>query len=115
MNRTLLSAIILLTALPAAAEVELYGRIQSGIESSSTRFGGQTHSRTAIADQGSRIGLRGSHPIGGGTSFIWQTEQSTPVGQYGRRTSDYNTGRHAPYRSEAAYRAAQSGSENANR
>lgn len=82
MNLKLLLTVALSTAaLAAHADVQLYGSIKSGIETSQTRFGGQTRSSTAIADQGSHIGLRGSHPIGGGTNFIWEVEQDTPVGK----------------------------------
>ena len=67
--KLLLTAVLSTAALAAHADVQLYGSIKSGIETSQTRFGGQTYSRTAVADQGSHIGLRGSHPIGGGTNF----------------------------------------------
>ena len=49
----------------------------------------KTYSRTAVADQGSHIGLRGSHPIGGGTNFIWEVEQDTPVGKSGSIRQDW--------------------------
>ena len=67
--KLLLTAALSTAALAAHADVQLYGSIKSGIETSQTRFGGQSYSRTAVADQGSHIGLRGSHPIGGGTNF----------------------------------------------
>ena len=58
MNLKLLLTVALSTAaLAAHADVQLYGSIKSGIETSQTRFGGQTYSRTAVADQGSHIGL----------------------------------------------------------
>ena len=79
--KLLLTAALSTAALAAHADVQLYGSIKSGIETSQTRFGGQSYSRTAVADQGSHIGLRGSHPIGGGTNFIWEVEQDTPVGK----------------------------------
>ena len=81
--KPLLAAALSPAALAAHADVQLYGSIKSGIETSQTRFGGQTYSRTAVADQGSHIGLRGSHPIGGGTNFIWEVEQDTPVSKSG--------------------------------
>jgi len=34
-------------------------------------------------------GLRGSHPIGGGTNFIWEVEQDTPVGKSGSIRQDW--------------------------
>ena len=81
--KLLLTAALFTATLAAHADVQLYGSIKSGIETSQTRFGGQTYSRTAVADQGSHIGLRSSHPIGGGTNFIWEVEQDTPVGKSG--------------------------------
>ena len=87
--KLLLTAALSTAALAAHADVQLYGSIKSGIEPSQTRFGGQTYSRTAVADQGSHIGLRGSHPIGGGTNFIWEVEQDTPVGKSGSIRQDW--------------------------
>lgn len=29
---------------------------------------------------GSYVGMRGSHPIGGGNDVLWQVEQDTPLG-----------------------------------
>ncbi|HHK6005785.1 TPA: porin [Neisseria subflava] len=87
--KLLLTAALSTTAFAAHADVQLYGSIKSGIETSQTRFGGQTYSRTAVADQGSHIGLRGSHPIGGGTNFIWEVEQDTPVGKSGSIRQDW--------------------------
>ena len=87
--KLLLTAALSTAALAAHADVQLYGSIKSGIETSQTRFGGQTYSRTAIADQGSHIGLRGLHPIGGGTNFIWEVEQDTPVGKSGSIRQDW--------------------------
>ncbi|MGN6973822.1 porin [Neisseria sp. Marseille-Q5346] len=87
--KLLLTAALSTAALAAHADVQLYGSIKSGIETSQTRFSGQTYSRTAVADQGSHIGLRGSHPIGGGTNFIWEVEQDTPVGKSGSIRQDW--------------------------
>ncbi|WP_455251265.1 porin [Neisseria sp.] len=87
--KLLLTATLSTAALAAHADVQLYGSVKSGIETSQTRFGGQTRSSTAIADQGSHIGLRGSHPIGGGTNFIWEVEQDTPVGKSGSIRQDW--------------------------
>ncbi|MGN6737340.1 porin [Neisseria sp. P0022.S007] len=87
--KLLLTAALPTAAFAAHADVQLYGSIKSGIETSQTRFGGQTRSSTAVADQGSHIGLRGSHPIGGGTNFIWEVEQDTPVGKSGSIRQDW--------------------------
>ena len=87
--KLLLTAALFTAALAAHTDVQLYGSIKSGIETSQTRFGDQTYSRTAVADQGSHIGLRGSHPIGGGTNFIWEVEQDTPVSKSGSIRQDW--------------------------
>lgn len=87
--KLLLTAALSTAALAAHADVQLYGSIKSGIETSQTRFGGQTRSSTTVADQGSHIGLRGSHPIGSGTNFIWEVEQDTPVGKSGSIRQDW--------------------------
>lgn len=80
--KTLIPAAALLPAL-AAAEVQLYGNIRSGVEVSQTQSGAGRRSSAAVSDLGSYIGLRGSHPIGGGTRAVWQFEQNTPVGRSG--------------------------------
>ena len=75
--KLLLTAALSTAALAAHADVQLYGSIKSGIETSQTRFGGQTHSSTAVADQG------------GGTNFIWEVEQDTPIGKSGSIRQDW--------------------------
>lgn len=79
MNKT---ALILLAALPAfaLADVNLYGNIRSGITVSQTTFGGQRSSSTSVDDLDSYIGMRGSHPIGGGSNVIWQWQEDVPAG-----------------------------------
>ena len=47
--KLLLTAALSTAALAAHADVQLYGSIKSGIETSQTRFSGQTYSRTAVA------------------------------------------------------------------
>ncbi len=87
---------LILLALPAfaSADVRLYGDLKSGVETSQTRFGGKTSSYTGVSDLGSHIGMRGSHPIGGGSSVIWQMEQDTPLGRdKSDRQSDLRRGR----------------------
>ena len=86
--KLLLTAALSTAALAAHADVQLYGSIKNGIETSQTRFVGQTHSSTAVAVQGSHIALRGSHPIGGGTNFICVVEQDTPIGKSGSIRQD---------------------------
>ncbi len=61
--KLLLTAALSTAALAAHADVQLYGSIKSGIETSQTRFGGQTHS--------------------------WEVEQDTPVGKSGSIRQDW--------------------------
>ncbi|WP_373741575.1 porin [Neisseria sp.] len=77
MNR-ILAVLTLFLPLAAAAQTEIYGQIKSGIETSHTKTRSHSFSKTVVADQGSYIGLRGSHPIGGG-KVIWQAEQDAPT------------------------------------
>ena len=77
-SKILLLSLSLVPTL-TAAEVQIYGTIKSGIEASQTQFGnGRKISTSGVSDLGSKIGMRGSHPIGG-ANFIWQTEQSAPA------------------------------------
>ncbi|WP_416191314.1 porin [Neisseria sp. CCUG12390] len=81
----------LLLSAPAFAEVKIYGELKSGVESSRTKINGQSVSGTRIADQGSFVGLRGSHPIGGsGNQVTWQWEQDAPSAS--ERRSGKNSG-----------------------
>ena len=62
--------------------MELYGTIRSGVGVSHTKTqGGASHTRTAVEDLDSHIGLRGSYPVGGGNRVVWQFEQDAPVRQ----------------------------------
>lgn len=69
----------------AAAEVKIYGELKSGIETSYNKTGVKRNSHTQVSDFGSRIGIRGSHPIGGGNSnkILLQWEQDAPVSSAG--------------------------------
>ena len=82
----LLLPLCLLLSAPAMADVQLYGNIKSGIEASQTKYRGQSHSHSGVSDFGSYVGLRGSHPIGGG-NVLWQMEQDAPLGSSHRDTS----------------------------
>lgn len=75
----------LLLSAPAFAEVKIYGELKSGVESGRTKINGKSVSHTQIADQGSFIGLRGSHPIGdNGNQMTWQWQQDAPAASYKR-------------------------------
>ena len=62
-----------LLALPTftLAEVQLYGTVKSGIETSRTRY-----SQTAVRDYDSHLGMRGSIPLGGSTAAVYQFDTS---------------------------------------
>ncbi len=75
-----------LAALPVAAfaDVTLYGQIKAGVEVSQTKakFDGVTtkdHTKTEIADFGSRIGFKGHEHVGNNLNAIWKVEQKTSV------------------------------------
>ncbi|MDO5638697.1 MAG: hypothetical protein Q4G28_02410 [Neisseria sp.] len=80
MNKTVFALFALLPAL-ALADVNLYGNIRSGITVSQTKIGGQSVSGSSVDDLGSYIGMRGSHPISGGSNLIWQYQEDVPVGR----------------------------------
>lgn len=75
-----------LAALPVAAmaDVTLYGQIKAGVEVSrvkTTTNGDATksHTKTEIADFGSRIGFKGHEHLGNNLNAIWQLEQKASV------------------------------------
>ncbi|MCQ9326718.1 trimeric porin PorB [Neisseria dentiae] len=75
-----------LAALPVAAfaDVTLYGQIKGGVEVSQTKVkeGGVTtkdHTKTEIADFGSRIGFKGHEHVGNNLNAIWKVEQKTSI------------------------------------
>ena len=81
--RIILAALAVSAPAAVSAEVYLYGNIRSGVAVAQTKVYGGSDTRTAVEDLGSYIGLRGSHPIGNGSSMIWQFEQDTPAGGSG--------------------------------
>ncbi len=68
-----------LLALPTftLAEVQLYGTVKSGIETSRTKIGDTRYSQTAVRDYDSHLGVRGSVPLGGSTAAIYQFDTSS--------------------------------------
>lgn len=80
MNKRLTLTLLALPAF-ALADVRIYGDLKSGVETSQTKFGGKASSYTGVSDLDSHVGIRGSHPIGGGSSVIWQMEQDAPLGR----------------------------------
>ena len=84
MNLKLLLTAALSTAVLAAhADVQLYGSIKSGIETSQTRFGGQTYSRTAVADQGSHIRLAAERILFGKSNKTHRSAKAAPSAKTG--------------------------------
>lgn len=75
----ILSAALLALPAFAAAEVRLYGELKSGVEAVRIKSGGRSATGSGVHDAGSHIGLRGSHPIGGGNNVLFQVEQDAPV------------------------------------
>lgn len=99
MKKTLIALSLVALSGAASAEVILYGQIKAGVEvaqvKTTTRNGGddttsRDHTRTQIADFGSRIGFKGTEHLGSGLNAIWQVEQDTPLsggGEWGTRDS----------------------------
>ena len=86
------STLLFIALLPtlAVAETTLYGEINSSFNVSRSQNNAlDKHSRSGVVDNGSYIGLRGSHPLGSsGNQLIWQTEQNAPA-SYNGSTRDY--------------------------
>ena len=75
-----------LAALPVAAmaDVTLYGQIKAGVEVArvKTTTNGEatkTHTKSEIADFGSRIGFKGHEHLGNNLNAIWQLEQRASI------------------------------------
>lgn len=87
--KLLLTAALSTAALAAHADVQLYGSIKSGIETLQTRFGGQTYSRTAVADQGTtsvyaaRIRLVAERILFGKSNKILRSAKTAPSAKTG--------------------------------
>lgn len=78
MSRVNIKLGLLVSMLPtlALADVTLYGQIRGGIEGSKVKYQGSEGSTTNVRDYSSRLGFKGSEPLGNGLSAIWQVEQS---------------------------------------
>lgn len=62
MNKLFLT--LLAAALPAAAEVELYGNIRSGVEAVHSSRPSGSETTAAVRDFGSYVGIKGRIPLG---------------------------------------------------
>ena len=84
MKKTLIALSLAALSSAAMADVTLYGTIKAGVETSQTKvkettFTAKSHTETAIADFGSRIGFKGHENLGNGLNAIWKVEQKTSV------------------------------------
>ena len=84
MKKTLIALSLAALSTAAMADVTLYGTIKAGVETGQTKVKTTTtteksHTETAIADFGSRIGFKGHENLGNGLNAIWKVEQKTSV------------------------------------
>ena len=84
MKKTLIALSLAALSSAAMADVTLYGTIKAGVETGQTKVKTTTtteksHTETAIADFGSRIGFKGHENLGNGLNAIWKVEQKTSV------------------------------------
>ena len=84
MKKTLIALSLAALSSAAMADVTLYGTIKAGVETGQTKVKTATtteksHTETAIADFGSRIGFKGHENLGNGLNAIWKVEQKTSV------------------------------------
>ena len=76
MKKSLLLLSLLTLPTLSLAEVQLYGTVKSGIETSRTKIGDTRYSQTAVRDYDSHLGIRGSVPLGGSTAAVYQFDTS---------------------------------------
>lgn len=75
-KRALVAAsVVAAFAVPAAAEVVVYGSLRAGVEAGRD----SVLSRTTVIDQNSRIGFKGSDKIEGGAKLVFKAESSIRV------------------------------------
>ena len=84
MKKTLIALSLAALSSAAMADVTLYGTIKAGVETGrikvkTTTTTEKSHTETAIADFGSRIGFKGHENLGNGLNAIWKVEQKTSV------------------------------------
>ncbi len=112
MKKSLITVVLAATSFAASAEVTLYGRIAVGVENDQFQ-NNMVPGAGSVQSYGSYFGIRGTDPVYGQTSAIWQIEQyidpttgqaytntsggglvvpqSTAGSQSGRVTSSVNT------------------------
>ena len=85
MKKTLIALSLAALSTAAVADVTLYGQIKAGVEVTKTKVKNgpgnttKSHTKTQIADFGSRIGFKGHEAIGNNLNAIWQVESETSV------------------------------------
>ena len=84
MKKTLIALSLAALSSAAMADVTLYGTIKAGVETGQTKVKKpasttKSHTKTEIADFGSRIGFKGHENLGNGLNAIWKVEQKTSV------------------------------------
>ena len=84
MKKTLIALSLAALSSAAMADVTLYGTIKAGVETGQTKVKKpasttKSHTKTEIADFGSRIGFKGHENLGNGLNAIWKVEQDTKV------------------------------------
>lgn len=85
MKKTLIALSLAALSTAAVADVTLYGQIKAGVEVTKTKVKNgpgnttKSHTKTQIADFGSRIGFKGHEAIGNNLNAIWQVESKTSV------------------------------------
>ncbi len=72
-KRTVLAAVVAAAALPAAAEIDLYGRLNLTLQAADLG-GDDSESTTRIASHSSRFGVKGGHALSDNLEAIFQAE-----------------------------------------
>ncbi len=79
MKKTLIALSLAALSTAAVADVTLYGQIKAGVEVTKTKVKNgpgnttKSHTKTQIADFGSRIGFKGHEAIGNNLKAIYRS------------------------------------------
>ena len=74
MKKSLLAVVLATSSFVASAEVTLYGRIAIGVENDQFQ-NNMTPGAGSVQSYGTYFGIKGTDPVYGQTSVIWQIEQ----------------------------------------
>lgn len=93
-KRALVAAsVVAAFAVPAAAEVVVYGSLRTGVE-----YGDDSVlSKVRLVDQNSRLGFKGSDKLDNGMKLLWKAESAVRVGE------DYNGSNASVFNSRDTY------------